>query len=556
MQMLATALTQGLHHYSLATFRKDAVAGLVVSLIALPLAMALSIAVGLPPQHGIYTAIVAGIAAALLGGSPVQVSGPTAAFVVIVAPIVAQHGLAGIIWCQLMAGVLLFIMGSAKLGRYINYVPYPVTTGFTAGIGVVLATLSLNDFLGLGITQLKGEYVEKVMMLAAHLPSFKPFEAMVGIASLLVIVFFGKLTRAIPSAIAGIAAGALLAYVLAQYGVDIDTIGNRFTYQTAEGLKHGIPSSLPSFHLPPMLSYAEFKSLFVPALVIAALAALESLLSATVADGMAGTRHNPNAELNGIGIANIFSGLASGIPATGAIARTAANIHSGAQTPIASIIHALLIMFYVMLLSTLIGAIPMASLAALLLVVAYRMSHVRQFIRTIKIAPAADVTVLLVCFLLTVFIDMVAGVSVGIVLAALLFMKRISALTSVSLVVEGDVPAAALQPLPALPPHVMLYRIHGPLFFGTVEKCYDLYQFVHDEVRTLIIDMEQVPFIDMSGLVAMKNMLAAIAHENRQVILCGKSEVMEPILQKISDYPVRRHIRVADSVYAALQSFA
>ena len=554
---LATALRTSLRGYNFAIFRQDAVAGLIVSLLALPLAMALAIAVGLPPQHGIYTAIVAGTAAAIFGGSITQVSGPTAAFVVIVAPIVAEHGLHGIIWCSIMAGCMLIVMGTARFGRYINFVPYPVTTGFTAGIAVVIATLSLNDFFGLNLPPLKGEYIDKAATLLRSLPAFNPYELSVGMVTLLLIFFFGRITRAIPTTVVGIAAGTLLAYLMTRYGIEIATIGSRFTYDIGQGLQHGIPPFPPQFHWPTFVpgelltipDYIELKTLLVPAMVIAALAALESLLSATVADSMAGTRHDPNAELNGIGIANILSGLVAGIPATGAIARTAANVHSGAKTPIASVIHALLIMLYVLLLAPWIAYIPMASLAALLLVTAYRMSHIKQFIRTIKIAPTSDTLVLLTCFLLTVFVDMVAGVSVGIVLASLLFMKRISELTEFNL----DTGEFADRTGISLPDNVMIYRIDGPLFFGTVEKAFDRYRFVHDHIDTLIIDMEHVPLIDMTGLVAMKSMLSGIAREGRQVIVCGRKDVTRRILQKIDDSPARKHVRAVVSLKAAVE---
>lgn len=559
---IATALKASIRGYSLATFRQDAIAGLVVSLIALPLAMALSIAVGLPPQHGVYTAIIAGVVTSLLGGSIMQVSGPTAAFVVIVAPIVSDHGLHGLIWCQIMAGVFLLMMGTAHLGRYINYIPYPVTTGFTAGIAVVIATLALNDFFGLGVAQLSGSYIDKVGMLASHAGSANGYEFAVGLVTLLGILFFGKLCRTIPSAIVGMTVGTLLALVFSRFGIsEVATIGSRFSYETAEGLKHGIPPYPPVLHWPTFEAaslfsipgFSDFRMLLAPAMVIAALAALESLLSATVADSMAGTRHDPNAELNAIGVGNILSALAGGIPATGAIARTAANIHSGAKTPIAGVIHALLIMLYVLLLAPLIAYVPMASLSALLLAVAWRMSHAKQCLRTFRIAPKSDSIVLLVCFILTVFVDMVAGVTVGVVLASLLFMKRISELTQVNLFSSGD--GAQTAPELSLPDHVMLYRIDGPLFFGTVEKAYDRYQFIHDHVRTLIIDMERVPLIDMTGLVAMKSMLTSIARENREVILCGREEVTGRVMQKIAGSSLRR-VRTAPSVAAALRELA
>jgi SulP family sulfate permease len=369
--------------------------------------------------------------------------------------------------------------------------------------------------------------------------------------SLLLMIFFGKITRVVPSTIVGIIAGTLLAYFFTRQGISISTIGNRFSYESAGVLQHGIPPYPPVFHLLNLPSYAEFKTLLAPSMVIAALGALESLLSATVADSMAGTRHNPNAELNGIGISNILSGMASGIPATGAIARTATNIHAGAKTPIAAVIHSALIMGYVLLLAPLISYVPMAALSALLLITAWRMSHARQFIRILKIAPRSDSIVLLTCFGLTVFVDMVAGVSVGIVLASFLFMKRISEMTQVDLSLLSNGMENRDQHL--LPDNVMVFRIDGPLFFGTVEKAYDRYNFIHDYVSCLIIDMEHVPLIDMTGLVAMKSMLTAIAREGREVILCGTHDITDKIMLKIAG-PLTAHVKTAASVKQALSS--
>ncbi|MCE9507845.1 MAG: STAS domain-containing protein [Alphaproteobacteria bacterium] len=555
---IATALLAGIRKYNAHTFKDDLIAGLIVSLIALPLAMALAIAVGLPPQHGLYTAIVAGIAAALLGGSMTQVSGPTAAFVVIVAPIISDLGLHGIVWCQIIAGIMLVALGTARLGKLITYVPYPVTMGFTAGIGVVIGTLALNDFFGLGIAQLKGDYIEKVITIARHFPELKLPELAIGAVTLAAIAFFGKITDKIPSPVIGIALGTLLAWIFSHNGIAIDTLGTRFSYETAEGLKHGIPPYPPVFHLPTFAhdqlfsipGYAEFKKLLGPSMVIAALAALESLLSATVADSMAGTRHNPNAELNGIGIANVLSGLASGIPATGAIARTSVNIHAGAKTPLASAIHALFILIYVLTLSPFINHIPMAALAALLLSVAWRMSHAGQFIRTIRIAPHSDVAVLVGCFGLTVFIDMVAGVTAGMILATLLFMKRISESTTSHITSkQTGYEEFHGQKLPA---HVMIYHINGPLFFGTVEHALDQAEMIGSDVKKLIIDLARVPLIDMTGMVAMKDFLNAVAHDGRTVIVCGKKQVTDRIMRKIEGHRMEKSIHVMSSIDHAL----
>ena len=326
---LGDAMRHCMRDYSFAKFKQDASAALVVSLVALPLAMALSIAVGLPPQHGLYTAIVAGIIVPLLGGSIWQVSGPTAAFVVIVAPIVAEHGLRGLILTEILAGFMLIFLGIAKLGRYINFVPYPVTTGFTSGIAVVIFTLALNDFFGLGIEHLQGSYIDKLSLIASHMHRLYWPEALVGAVSLLVMFTSGRFLRQIPSPVVGIVVGTLLAAFLKGKDFAIATIGSRFSYPLANGyIGPGIPPFAPSLHwfsgtegLFAWPTLSELNVLIVPAMVIAALGALESLLSATVADGMAGTHHRPNTELTAIGIGNVLSGFASGIPATGAIAR-------------------------------------------------------------------------------------------------------------------------------------------------------------------------------------------------------------------------------------------
>lgn len=533
--------------YSKQSFIHDLTAAVIVSLVALPLAMALAIAVGLPPQHGIYTAIVAGILTPLLGGSVMQVSGPTAAFVVILAPIAAEHGLRGIIIAEIMAGFMLLALAWARLGRFIGFVPYPVTTGFTAGIAMVLAVLSLGDLLGLGIDKLQGTFIDKVVTIAQHLPEARWPEIAIGLLSL-AIMFSGKrITRRFPSTLLGILAGTLLGLLFQRLGVDYATIGSRFTYETAQGVGHGIPPFPPSFHAFdngwPALS--EIRLLLMPAVVIAALAALESLLSASVADGLSRTRHRPNGELAAIGIANVASGLFAGIPATGAIARTTTNIKAGARTPLASAMHAALILVYVLALAPLISYIPMASLAALLVLTAYNMSHYRQFIRILRIAPRHDVIVLLVCFGLTVFVDMVAGVTIGVMLAALLFIQNIAAVTEVQ--VSGHDAAQDTK----LPPNVLVYRISGPLFFATVERVLDRTAFLRNRIDTIILDMERVPLIDMTGLVAIKNLLMSDALQGKHVVLCARQEILARIQQKLAAESPRR-IATAASVDEAL----
>ncbi len=414
--LIATAFIESIRKgYTTATFRSDLGAAMVVSLVALPLSMALAIAVGLPPQHGLYTAIVAGIVTALLGGSKMQVTGPTAAFVAILAPIVTQYGLNGLIWCQLMAGGLLILMGLFQLGKYIEHVPYAVTTGFTSGIAVVIATLSLNDFLGLHIDHMGDHYIDKIMAIAAHLMHLTPVEAIVGIGTLLLIIGFARLTKMIPAPVAGIFGGTILSLIAMKLGLNADTIATRFTYILPSGeAGSGIPPSLPQFHLPEMIS---LYPLVVPAITVALLAALESLLSATVADNISEEKHNSNAELVGVGIGNLAAGFFAGIPATGAIARTAANIHAGAKTPIASALHGLFLLTFMMVLAKYISQIPMAALAALLLVTAWRMAHIPVFVDILRTGNRKETAILLVTFFLTIFADMVIGVGAGLILS-------------------------------------------------------------------------------------------------------------------------------------------
>lgn len=538
------------HGYHLKDFKADLAAGFVVSLIALPLSMALAIAIGLPPQHGIYTAIIAGIAAAIFGGSFYQISGPTAAFVVVLIPIVAEFGLRGIIWCQIIAGIILIICGIAKLGKLINYVPYPVTTGFTTAIALSLAVISLKDFLGLKIENMGLHFVDKVVNLITHFPQINLLECGIGVTTLLSILWAKRYLRWAPAPAIGIITGSLLGWLLSYYDYSIATIGTEFKYTIDGILYSGIPSHAPLLQLPTFdkgnlltfPSLIEFKAFLSPALIIAALAALESLLSASIADSLTGTRHQPNSELNGIGIANILSGLATGIPATAAIARTATNIHSGAKSPFSAVVHSLLILIYVLLLAPIICYIPMSALSALLILTAYNMSHLRQFSTIIKIAPIADRIVLLTCFTLTVFMDMVIGVTVGILLAVIFFLKRISHDTHIQ--IEASDPSLNQHNL--LPKDTMMFKINGPLFFGTVEKAYDRTSIINDSIKTLIIDMEKVPFIDMSGMVAMKSVLSAMA-KNRKIYLCGKDEVIQKIMKKLP-LNLRNYVETSFSV--------
>jgi SulP family sulfate permease len=401
--------------YSSKDLYADIGAGIVVSLIALPLAMALAISVGLPPEHGIYTVIVAGFLTALFGGSKTQVSGPTAAFIVILAPIVTTHGLEGLVIAQFIAGIIIVILGITKCGKFISHMPYTVISGFTAGIAVVIATVSLKDFLGLNVKLPTGRYLEKLSVLIHNIPNFKWSESLIGLICLLILIQVKKITEKVPPTIIAVTIVSIISYIFNSNGLHIATIGNVFSYTGSDGiLRNGIPAELPDFKLLALPDLMELNQLMVPALTIAILAALESLLSATIADNMSGTKHEPNSELVGIGIANIITPFAAGIPATGAIARTAANIKNGARSPFAAIFHAFFVLLYVLILSPLIAYVPMASLAAILIYTAYQMSHFKDFIKLVKQSNHLDKIAALSSFILTIITDMVIGVTIGV----------------------------------------------------------------------------------------------------------------------------------------------
>ncbi len=498
----------------------NVLAGLTVGVIALPLSMALAIASGVPPQHGLYTAIVAGIIIALTGGSKVNISGPTAAFVVILLPIVKEFGLGGLLISGMMAGLILILMGVGKLGKLIEIVPYPVTVGFTAGIGVVIATFQIKDFLGLSGVSLDGHYLDKLSAIVNAFPSIDWKETLIGVVTMAVLLVWPKIRSKIPGHLIALLAGSVLAWMLSLYipGFSIATIGSHFSYEINGQTGSGIPPSLPAFswpwHLPgadgtPIgISFELVKKLLPSAITIAILGSLESLLCAVVADGMSGKKHNPNDELIGQGIGNIISPLFGGLPATAAIARTAANIKSGGSLPLASVVHSLFIVVSILLLAPLLSYIPMASMAALLLLVAWNMSDARHFIRTTKIAPRDDVVVLILCFSLTVLFDMTVAVAVGMGLAAMLFIRRSISLTQASMV-EGD------HAQYDLPEHTVVYDINGPLFFGSAQKAVRTIAAVSPDVRVVILDMTEVTLLDMSAIVAMESIAKDL--QNRDI---------------------------------------
>lgn len=525
---LASALRQTLRAgYGRNELRSDVLAGIVVGIVALPLAMALAIASGVPPQHGLYTAIIAGSLIALLGGSNVQVSGPTAAFVVILAPISAKFGVGGLLIATCLAGMMLVFMGLAGMGRLIEFIPYPVVTGFTSGIAVVIATLQVKDLLGLSVAQLPDRYLDRVAALWDAAPTAHAADFVVGAATFLVLWLLPKWTKRVPAPLAGLAFGGLMAFLLSQAvpGFDPATINSRFQFQRDGQSVAGIPQLPPMLVLPwtqagpdgdPVgLSWNLIWLLSSSAFAIAMLGAIESLLSAVVADGMTGNKHDPNAELIAQGIGNMVAPFFGGIAATGAIARTATNVRCGARSPIASLVHAGFVLLAVVLLAPLLGFLPMASLAALLLVVAWNMSEAKHFFVILRTAPKSDIAVLVGCFTLTVVFDMVVSVTVGVVAAAMLFMRRMADVTEVSLV--GPQHARGN----ALPAGVLVYEIAGPLFFGAAHKAMSALRTIDQDARVVVFDVRSVPFLDATGLVSIASAIDRLHRMKVYSVLAG-----------------------------------
>lgn len=512
--------------YSRSSLQGDLAAGLTVGIIAIPLAMALAIAVGVPPQHGLYTVLVAAPLIALLGGSRFNISGPTAAFVVILLPITQQYGIGGLLLCTLLAGLILIALGLLRAGKLISFVPYPVTLGFTAGIGIVIATLQIKDFLGLQPQGEPAHYVAQLMSLGEALPTLQFGDALVGMVCLGVLIVWPRFVPKIPGHLVALLVGTLLGLLLESVGLPLATLGERFSY-VLDGVEHpGIPPFLPSFAWPwdlpgpdgqPLvLSFELIRQLMAPAFAIAMLGAIESLLCAVVADGMAGTKHDPNAELLGQGIGNLVAPLFGGITATAALARTATNVKAGAFSPVAAIVHAGVVLLAVLLLSPLFSYLPMSALAALLLMVAWNMSEAHHVVHTVKIAPRTDVLVLLVCLVLTVLFDMVLAVGVGLLLAAGLFIKRMSDVTD-----TASLPPGYHEALHDLPEGVAAYAIRGPLFFGAAEKALDALRRFDREMKVVIVEMSAVPLLDMTALAALESILDHYQRHGIGLVLVG-----------------------------------
>lgn len=509
---LARSLKRG---YTRKDFTSDLMSGVIVGILALPLAIAFAIASGVGPEQGLYTAIIAGFVISLLGGSRFQIGGPTGAFIVIVYGIVSQYGYDGLASATLLAGIFLVIFGLAKFGAIIKFIPYPVTVGFTAGIAIIIALGQVPNFFGLTFAGADpADAVGKIKLYATSFGTVNPFSVIVGFVALAVCIVWPKITTKIPGSLVAIIVATVLVKVLGwdtEYGV------------VTIGMKNHIPSGFPMPHLP-NISLEMMQKVFQPALTIAMLGAIESLLSAVVADGMTSTKHRSNTELFGQGVANILSPIFCGIPATGAIARTATNIRNGAVSPISGLVHAVVLLLIMLVLGKYAEMIPMAALAAVLFQVAFTMCGYRSVIKMFK-APKSDVTVMLVAFFLTVIIDLTVAIEVGVLLAAVLFIKRMSDVSEMETVTsalkEDDEEAAHNELSRQVPKGVVVYELAGSLFFGAVDKFKDTMARISDKPKILILRMRSVSSIDAAGIQMIEDLLTRCKGEGTQLLLSG-----------------------------------
>ncbi len=526
---------------------KDITAGIIVGIVALPLAIAFAIASGVSPEKGLYTAIVGGFIVSLLGGSRVQIAGPTGAFIVVVYGVVQEYGVAGLTTATFIAGFMIILMGLARLGSVLKYIPYSLVVGFTTGIALIIASAQVRDFFGLEMQDVPADFVEKWIAYARHFSHVNWYAVGIATATALLTLHFSKISSKIPGSLVGILLSTIVV-ILCDWPVE--TIQSRFG---------GIPGSLPEAHTPP-LNYETIRQLFAPAFTIAMLGAIESLLSAVVADGMIGGNHRSNTELIAQGLANIASAAVGGIPATGAIARTATNVKNGGRTPIAGIMHALTLLLIMLFFGSWAKLIPMASLAGVLVVVAWNMSEVHAF-RNILRGPKHDRIILLTAFLLTVLVDLTLAIEIGVVLASFLFMRRMAKISNVSALeemVSDDNPDDELsfvkEKIEELP-HTRIFEIKGPMFFGAAQQFRETMRNIHDQPRIVIIRLRHVPFIDATGLHTLEALIEDFHSRHIEVILSGtRPEVYKELerfglVERIGKENVTDHISKA--IYVA-----
>ena len=537
-----------LKHYDKKTFTADLMAGIIVGIVALPLAIAFGIASGVSPEKGIITAIVAGFIISVFGGSKVQIGGPTGAFIIIIYGIIQQYGMQGLTIATLMAGVFLILFGLLRLGTIIKYIPYPIVVGFTSGIAVTIFTTQIKDLFGLTVDKMPGDFIEKWIVYIQNLGTADIWCAIVGILSVVIISITPRFSKKIPGSLIAIIVMTVAALLLKNFaGVgSIETIGDRFT----------INAQLPDAQLPG-LTWDTIKSLVSPALTIAILGAIESLLSATVADGVIGDRHNSNTELIGQGIANLATPLFGGIPATGAIARTMTNINNGGKTPVAGIVHAIVLVLILLFLMPLAQYIPMACLAGVLVVVSYNMCGWRSFMALMK-NPKSDVTVLLITFFLTIIFDLTVAIEVGLIIACLLFMKRMSETTDVKVIMdeidpndESDIKLENNEHL-IIPDGVEVYEINGPYFFGAGNRFEEIMARFGNRPKVRIIRMRKVPFVDSTGIHNLTNLCTMSQKEGIQIVLSGVNPNVHGVLARSGFYELLGEENICSHINIAL----
>lgn len=544
---LKPQLLTSLKTYNRQTLTADIMAGIIVGIVALPLAIAFGIASGVTPEKGIITAIISGFIISLLGGSKVQIGGPTGAFIVIIYGIIQKYGIEGLMIATVMAGVFLLLFGLLKLGTIIKYIPYPIVVGFTSGIAVTIFTTQIKDLFGLTIESVPSDFIEKWGCYISHFSTADLWCSIVGILSVVIIALTPKVSKKIPGSLVAIIVMTVAALILKNYFsvTTIETIGDRFS----------VSSAIPDAHMPAM-TWDTIKSLVAPALTIAVLGAIESLLSATVADGVIGAHHNSNTELVAQGLANIASPIFGGIPATGAIARTMTNINNGGKTPVSGIVHAIVLLLIFLFFMPLAKYIPMACLAGVLVIVSYGMSGWRSFLALMK-NPKSDVTVLLITFFLTIIFDLTVAIEVGLIIACLLFMKRVSEITDVKAVTdeineESDMIKDNAEHL-TIPEGVEVYEINGPYFFGAGNKFEEVMAAFGDRPKVRIIRMRKVPFVDSTGIHNLTNLCEMSHNEGIEVVLSGVCEKVHKQLEKARFYDILGNKNICSHINLALE---
>lgn len=546
--MYKPKLISCLKHYDKKTLSADIMAGIIVGIVALPLAIAFGIASGVSPEKGIITAIVAGLLVSVFGGSKVQIGGPTGAFIIIIYGIIEQYGVSGLTIATFMAGAFLVLFGLLRLGTIIQYIPYPIVVGFTSGIAITIFSTQVKDFFGMQIEKVPSDFVEKWICYANNVSTVDLWSLFIGMLSLVTIIVLPRISKKIPGSLIAIILTTIVALVLRNYlGItSIETIGDRFS----------ISSDMPGADVPE-LSWMTMKGLVQPALTIALLGAIESLLSATVADGVIGDRHNSNNELIGQGIANLVTPIFGGIPATGAIARTMTNINNGGRTPVAGIIHAVVLLLIFLFLMPLAKYIPMACLAGILVMVSYNMCGIPSFLGILR-NPKSDITVLLVTFFLTIIFDLTIAIEVGIVIACLLFMRRMAETSDVQQVRDIDVEEESdLQSQHdehlIVPQDIEVYEINGPFFFGAGNKAEELMTRFREKPSVRIIRMRKVPFIDSTGVHNLSNICIASKQQGIDVVLSGVNPKVHAVLDKAKLYDIIGEDHICPHIDIALK---